>query len=151
MVSFTIPGACFPFGGFRNSPIFLVDSDFWWIIFRVQENENPPGIHLWEIPRKYIEFDEFSRWNFKNGSMYFPARFYQRSCNMWKLINQEFFTSERVSSEFWWGFLRMFEGKKRAFFFPFFIPRKFKIIPNQNEKLTISESQKALVLIFCRG
>ena len=26
--------------------------------------------------------------------------------------NQEFSTSERVSSEFWWGFLRMFEGKK---------------------------------------
>ena len=34
---------------------------------------------------------------------------------------------------------------------PFFFLRTFKRIPNQNEKLTISESQKALVLIFCRG
>ena len=33
----------------------------------------------------------------------------------------------------------------------FFALRTFKRIPSQNEKLTISESQKALVLIFCRG
>ena len=43
----------------------------------------------------------------------------------------------------------MSSGKKRVK--PVVFQRTFKRIPDQNEKRAISESQKALVVIFCRG
>ena len=56
--------ACSPVGGFRKPTIFLEDTDFWWIIFSVQENENPPGTHCRESIEeiKFVEYNEFSWW-----------------------------------------------------------------------------------------